>query len=51
MQFKPKPFLYILLMGIIIWAMIFTIGFFKVVITLIIGSAIAGIWLRLTGRM
>ena len=51
MRFKPKPIAYLLIVGIIIWTMIFLIGFFKVVISLIIISALAGLYLRLTGRM
>ena len=51
MKLRPKPMAYIFVFAVIIWLMIFTIGFFKVVITLIIVSALAGLFLRLTGRM
>ncbi len=48
---KPKPMFYVLLFGIFIWFCIFYFGFFSTVMTLIIGSAVAGIWMNLTGRI
>ena len=35
---------------ILIWYSIFTFGLFSTVIWLIISSAIAGLWIRLSGR-
>ena len=35
---------------ILVWYSIFTIGFFQTLMWFIVGSAIFGLWLRLSGR-
>ena len=50
-MFKPKPMFYVLLFGIFFWFCIFYFGFFATIMTTIIGSAIVGLWLRLTNRI
>ena len=50
-MWKPKPMLYVLLFGIFFWFCIFYFGFFPTLMVTIIGSAIAGLWLKLTDRI
>ena len=44
---KPKPILYVLLIGLLFWSSIFYFGFFNTVIWTIIISAIIGLILKL----
>ena len=50
-MWKPKPMLYVLLFAIFFWFCIFYFGLFPTVMVTIIGSAVAGIWMNLTGRI
>ena len=40
----------VIILTVLIWYSIFTIGFFVTLMWLIVISAIVGLWLRLTGR-
>lgn len=50
MKLRPRPMFYILIMGILVWTLVFTVGFFTTIIWLVIVSALIGLYMRLSGR-